>query len=170
MLDSIRTRRSVRHFDGRPVEPETIVLLEEAVLRAPTSRNLRPWRFVFVTDPDLRRGLSTAKASNAEFLAAAPLAVVVCGDDEASDCWIEDCSIAAAFLQLTVTELGLGSCWAQMRGRTHADGRPAEAHVLEVLGLPAELRVLCVVGVGHPARATTPLAADALPWGKVEDR
>jgi nitroreductase len=170
MLEAIRTRRSIRRYDGRPVDPATIAALQEAVLRAPTSRDLRPWRFLFVTDPALLSALATAKSANAGFLAAAPLAVVVCGDEEASDCWIEDCSIAAAFLQLTATELGLGSCWAQIRGRSHADGRPAEDHVREILGLPGTPRVLCVIGVGHPAEEKPPRPAETLPWDKSETR
>ena len=87
-----------------------------------------------------------------------------------SDCWIEDCSIAATIAQLTATDLGLGSCWIQIRGRQHADGRPAEEYVREVLGLPASLSVLCLLSVGYPAEDKPPRATGSLPWDKVEVR
>ena len=125
MLDAIAKRRSIRRFEDRGVEPELLERLEEAVLRSPTSRNLRPWRFVFVTDQAVLGRLSRRRSRSRQWLADAPLGVVVCGDETVSDCWIEDCSIASASLLLAATDLGLGSCWIQIRGRFAADGRPA---------------------------------------------
>jgi nitroreductase len=170
MMDAIRRRRSIRKYEQRPVEPELVAALEEAALRAPSSRNLRPCRFVSVTDRSLLARLSTSKASNAGFVSDAALAVVVCADSEASDCWIEDCSIAAAYVQLTATELGLGSCWVQIRGRAHADGRPAEEHVRENLSLPEDTRVLCLIAIGYPAEDKQPTPDHKLPWEKVTQR
>ena len=121
MLEIVRRRRSIRRYDERPVPPELVAELREAVLRAPSSRNLRPWRFTFVTDRATLEALSTAKASYAQPLAGAALAVVFSADESVSDCWVEDCSIAATILQLTATDLGLGSCWIQMRGRADAE-------------------------------------------------
>ena len=46
MLDIVRQRRSIRRYESRPIAPAVIEQLKEAVLRAPTSRNLQPWRFV----------------------------------------------------------------------------------------------------------------------------
>jgi nitroreductase len=169
MLDLLRNRRSIRRYEPRDVEPAFVEQLKEAVLRAPSSRNLRPTRFYFVADPERLADLAHAKSAYGEWLAEAPLGVVVCGDESVSDCWIEDCSIAAAFLQLTASSLGLGSCWVQIRARTHADGRPAEAHVREALELPDGLRVLCVVALGHPAEKKDAIAAEALGWDRIAD-
>ena len=50
-------RRSVRRFAGRPVEPE---LIEDAVadaLTAPAPHHTRPARFLWLSDPELRRRL-----------------------------------------------------------------------------------------------------------------
>jgi nitroreductase len=170
MLDAVRNRRSIRRYQERPIEPAHVEQLQEAMLRAPSSRNLKPWHFVFVTDPELLGALAQAKASFSEFLGSAALGVVVCADASASDCWIEDCSIAATTLMLTATNLGLGSCWIQIRARQHADGRPAEQYVREVLGLPEELSVLCVVSIGYAAEEKAPRAAETLSWDKVEVR
>ena len=144
--------------------------LQEAVLRAPTSRNLQPWRFVFVTDAEILRALGRAKPHYSDFLAGAALGVVVCADASVSDCWIEDGAIAAATLQLVATELGLGSCWIQIRARQSVDGRPSEEHIREVLGVEAELSVLCVISVGYPAEMKPPKDLESLSWDKVEVR
>lgn len=170
MLEAARNRRSIRRYQDRPLGPADIEQLQEAMLRAPSSRNLKPWRFIFVTDPGLLRTLAQAKASFSEFLGSAALGVVVCADASASDCWVEDCSIAAATLMLTATDLGLGSCWIQIRARQHADGRPAEEYVREALGMPKELSVLCIVSIGYPAEEKAPRAAETLSWDKAEVR
>ena len=178
MLDAMRTRRSIRRYLPKPIPAETIAQLQEAMLRAPSGRNAQPWRFVFVTDAALLEALSQARGLTSEhsrarasgFLAGAALGVVVCGEPSVSDTWIEDCSIAAVTLQYAATELGLASCWTQMRMREHEDGRPAEGYVREVLGLPDELTVECIVGVGYPAEEKPAKDRDALSWDKAEER
>ncbi len=167
MLDDVRIRRSIRRYQQRDIEPEIIAQMKEAVLRAPTSRNLQPWHFMFVTDRDTLAALSQAKAQHAQPIAGAALAVAVCADDTVSDCWIEDCSIAATILQLTATSLGLGSCWIQMRGRQNADGRPAEEHVGEILGLEPVWRVECIISIGYPAEEKPPVPEEKLRWEKI---
>ena len=167
MLDAVVNRRSIRHYENRPAEPGLIDQLKEAVLRAPSSRNLRPWKFVFVSDSDTLQALSLSKPQWATPVAEAPLAVAVCAEDHVSDCWIEDCSIAATILQLTATDLGLGSCWIQIRERTREDGSPSEAYVREVLGLGEGHRVLCLISLGYPAEAKEPKPLDELLWGRI---
>jgi nitroreductase len=170
MLDAIRRRRSIRHYEDRPVSAEQIEQLQEAMLRSPSSRNLQPWRFVFVTDRELLRSLAHARPTFAEWIGGAPLGVVICADAAVSDCWIEDASIAAATLQLAATDLGLGTCWMQIRAREHESGRPAAEYVREVLELPYQLRVLCMISVGHPAEQKAPKERATLSWDSIETR
>ena len=167
MLELIRTRRSIREYRDEPVSEEHRQVLEEAVLRAPTSHNHRPWEFVFVTERETIAAFSTLKPHGASFLAGAPLAVVVLGDPHRSDVWVEDTSIAAAFLQLAAHSLGLGSCWVQVREREHASGARASDHVRELVAAPARLEVLAVIGVGHPAEEKEPRPDAGLPRGKI---
>jgi nitroreductase len=150
-LRLLRTRRSVRRYRRGSVVPAALAALEEAVLRAPSSRGLAPWTFVFVTDRARLRRLAEAKPHGASFLARAALGIVVCGDPRRADTWIEDCTIAAYAAHLAAHSLGLGSCWVQIRMRRRAGGGSAEAHVRKVLGLPRSLRVLAIVAVGRPA-------------------
>ena len=170
MLNAVRNRRSIRRYQDRPIEAADIEQLQEAMLRAPSSRNLQPWRFVFVTDKVLLKALADAKASFGDFVGTAPLGVVVCGDASVSDCWIEDCSIAATTLQLAAVALDLGTCWIQIRARQHADGSPAEKHVREILGLQEGLSVLCIVAVGYPAEDKPAKERASLSWEKIEVR
>ena len=166
-LDLIRTRRSIRSFTPAPVEKETVDRLIEAALRAPSSRSLCPWEFIIVDDPDTIAALARAKPHGAGFLAGAPLAIVVAADPARCDVWIEDAAIATTFIHLAAHDLGLGSCWIQVRLRQHETGESAEAHVRGLLGLPEDRRVLSMVAVGHPAATPKGHPADSLHHDKV---
>jgi nitroreductase len=168
MIELLRTRRSIRKYTREPVDRQSVELLLEAALRAPSSRNRKPWEFVVVDDPGLMAGLATSKAHGSGFLKDAPLAIVVCADGSRSDIWIEDCAIAAILVQLTAASLGLGSCWSQIRSRPHdEEGATAEAFVRELLGLPEEIRVATIIGIGHPDETIAPVSASDLDYHKV---
>lgn len=166
----IRARRSVRKFTDDPVADEHIALLKETALRSPTSRNFRPWSFVFVTDRTLLAELSECKPHGAAFLAGVPLGIVVCGDETQSDVWIEDGSIASILLQFAAQSLGLGSCWVQVRNRQHNDDLSSEEFIRTLLDLPPTTRVLSVIGIGHPAEHPEPIDHSTLPDEKISDR
>lgn len=170
MLDIIRRRRSVRGYFEKAISQDVLRVLQEAALRAPSSRNLQSWTFTFVTDRGTLRELAYAKEAHGRFLEDAALGVVVSGDPGISDCWIEDGSIAAAFMQLTATELGLGSCWIQIRDRRDVEGMPAEDRVTEILGLPENLRTLCILSIGYPKAEVQGRDLESLPWDKVVER
>ncbi len=169
MINFVRQRRSIRTYLPEKIEESAIALLMEAALRAPSSRGINPWQFVLVDDPQLLAQLAGAKQHGAQFLKGAPLAIVVCADSTQSDVWVEDCSIAAIVLQLTAVSLGLGSCWAQIRNRQHGDGRTAEAFVQELLGIPEQFKVECILGIGRPAEHKTAVAEETLEYGKIRN-
>ncbi|MBT1072932.1 nitroreductase family protein [Pelotalea chapellei] len=166
-IDLLRIRRSFRQFTPQKIAREAVDILIEAALRAPSSRGINPWEFILVDDPETIRKLAKAKQHGSDFLKNAPLAIVVCADSTKSDVWVEDCSIAAIVIQLTAVSLGLGSCWAQMRNRQHDDVKSAEKYVQEVLGLPEQVKVTCIIGIGHPAEQKTPLPEAALQRDKI---
>lgn len=167
MIELLRKRRSIRKFTQEPVSPESMEALRETALRAPSSRGINPWEFIFVDDPALLKQLALAKQHGSEFLGGAPLAIVVCADSTKSDVWVEDCSIAAILLQLTALSLGLGSCWAQIRNRRHDASLSAEEYLQKLLGLPEQVKVECIVGIGRPDERKRPLAAAKLQGEKI---
>lgn len=167
MLEILRNRRSIRRYRDRRIEGEKIDLLKEAVLRSPSSRGIKPWRFVFVTDKELLEKLSLAKESGSGFLKGAGLGVVVCASENESDVWVEDCSIASIILQLVGSSLGLGSCWIQIRNRGHSPGLTCEDYIRQVLGLPANLRVESMIALGYPDEEKKPVSRRDLEYDKI---
>ena len=166
-LPLIQNRRSIRKYKDRAVEDETIDLLVEALLRAPTSMGKNSWEFVVVTDRERLEKLSRAKPHGASFLKNAPLGIVVCSDPGVSDVWIENASIASIYVHLAAASLDLGSCWIQIRERQHDDSCSAEGYIADVLGLPAHLRVLSVIAIGYADESKAPHPDDALAWDRV---
>ena len=92
---------------------------------------------------------------------------VVMADPMASDVWIEDASIASIMIQLQAEDLGLGSCWVQVRERYTATGMPSDEFVRGVLDIPLQLQVLSVIAIGHKGMERKPFNEDHLQWEKI---
>ncbi|MDE6813876.1 MAG: nitroreductase family protein, partial [Duncaniella sp.] len=138
-------RRSIRRYTSEKIDPESVKLILEAGLLAPTSKSSRAWQFVVVEDEDMLTRLSQCKAMGAGPIGKCPLAVVVAVDATATEPWIEDASVAATMMMLQASALGLGSCWIQIRDRFTADGTPSNEYVQEALGIPETCPVVCIM-------------------------
>jgi len=167
MIDILRKRRSIRKYEKKAIDQQSLEILKEALLRCPSSRDIHPWTFIFVDDPDRLKRLARAKEHGSNFLKDAALGIVVCGDEMMSDVWVEDCTITSIVVQLTAHSLGLGSCWIQIRNRTHSSGKTAEEYIQELLGLPKNLKVESIISIGFPAETKTPIPAEKLDYGKI---
>ncbi len=165
--DLAQLRRSHRKFTDEEIDGEDVRLIMRAALMAPTSKGQRAWQFVVVDDKMDLEKLSDAKDLGGQFIKGAPLAIVVLGDPMQNDCWVEDGSIAAISMQYQAEELGLGSCWVQMRGRGLSDGTTADTVIRGILVIPENFSVLCVIAVGHKADERKPQNEDKLKWENV---
>jgi len=58
LSEAIHTARALRRFKPDPISDEVLAKLIDAGVRAPTGSNLQNWRFVIVTDPNLRARLA----------------------------------------------------------------------------------------------------------------
>jgi nitroreductase len=122
---------------------------------------------VFVTDKALLENLSKAKKSGSGFLKGAGLGVVVCADENESDVWIEDCSIASIILQLAGLSLGLGSCWIQIRNRMYSDDMSSEEYIRSILDLSRTMRVEAIISLGYPGEDRSPVPKGQLDYHKI---
>ncbi|QIS20744.1 nitroreductase family protein [Nocardia terpenica] len=126
---AVATLRSVRHFLPNPVPR---VIIEQAVDVARwtgSARNRQPWRFVAVTDPRLRAGLSRL-GDYAMLLGRAPLVLVLLSQDNGYSDTEFDLGRIAQSICLVVHDRGLGTCLTTL----HPDENVREA--AELLGVP----------------------------------
>ncbi|MHB1323234.1 MAG: nitroreductase family protein [Coriobacteriia bacterium] len=135
VFDAIRSRRSVRAFETRPVDREIIERLIDAATHAPSRMNAQPWHFHVCTG-DARKRVAEVMAMNtayvqeyldvlgpevieyaARFYADLGSAPVVIGistsrvDDPTV--WLDDTISVGAALEnflLTVVDEGLAAC------------------------------------------------------------
>lgn len=163
----IKARRSMRKFTEEELTQEQVVALMKAALMAPTSKRSNAWQFIVVDDKEALKKLSFCKEQASQFIADAALAVVVTADPLSSDVWIEDASIASIYLQLQAEDMGLGSCWVQVRERFAANGMPSNDYVHNVLDLPLQLQVLSIIAIGHKGMERKPFDEEHLQWEKV---
>ncbi len=146
--EAIRARRSVRKYQpGREIPQEHIDRLLEAAMCAPSACNSRPWEFVVVVNPALRKQI-TEVHPYCRSLPDAALAIVVCGVPEAlptaptEGFWPQDCAAATQNILLEATELGYGTCWCGV----YPDRKRAAA-IAGLLGVDSMPLSLILVGV-----------------------
>jgi nitroreductase len=159
-IEVMQTRRSIRAYTPQPVDRRIIEEIVDCARLAPTAMNDQPWEFVVLTEkPSLAR--IPPLLGHAEFIANAAFCVLVLS--RASTCAVEDCCAATENLLLAAEAHGLGACWVAGAPQPYA---PA---VARAFGAPADLTLISIVSVGHPAESPSiekrPLA-ELLHWEK----
>ncbi len=166
-IDLLQKRRSTRKFENRPVEEDKIEKILRVALMAPSSKRSTPWQFVVVDEKEKLGKMAVSREMGSKFLENAPLAIVVLADESKSDAWVEDASIAAVLMQLEVEDLGLGSCWIQVRGRRKDETMTTEDYLRELLNIPAGLKIECMIAVGYKDEVKRPFDESKLQLDKV---
>jgi nitroreductase len=167
--DLVQKRRSIRKFSDKELSPEDVQTILRAGLMSPTSKSSRAWHFIVIDDKNMLEKMSQCKNAGADFVKDAPLAVVVLMDTELTDVWVEDASIAAVTMQYQAADLGLGSCWAQVRLRGREDeGVLANDLLRMLLQYPTTWEAECIIAFGYPAIERKPQDEDKLKWEAVE--
>jgi nitroreductase len=170
--DVMKQRRSVRMFSNRAVPRQVIEQLVQAATTAPSGANKQPWRFVCVSNPELKRQIRhgaeeeerefysrRASAqwladlaplgtdSNKEFLEIAPWLIVVFKlaiDDDGGQVYYinESVGIAVGMLLAAAQHAGLATL-------THT---PSPMNFLrQILSRPDNERPFLLIPVGYPA-------------------
>jgi len=150
VLNWIQKRRSIRTYTDILLSADQVEALLHAAMAAPSASDRRPWAFVVVRSEERRKALTKTHQSS-YMCANAAVVIAVLGDPGVSPHWVEDCSAATENLLLAVTGLDLGAVWVGIY--PNAD---RENLVRQVLNIPEEIRVLCLVPVGQPAETKLP--------------
>lgn len=165
--DLVQQRRSIRKYTDEKLTPEQVELIMRAALMSPASKRTNPWQFVLVEDKEVLQKLSACKKMASTLIENCALAVVVLADPLISNVWIEDASITTIMMQLQAEDLGLGSCWVQIRNRKTAMDTCSEEYVRVLLDIPLQLQVLSIVAIGHKDQERAPFDEEKLQWEKV---
>lgn len=168
LSEGLLARRSGRNYSGAPVSEEALHAILEAGLLAPSSRNCKSPVFVTVSGAENLLALSQLRDHGAGMLKTADRAVVVLGDPEYSDCWVENGSVALTYMMLRATELGVANCWVHCHNRVSPEpGVSSEEYVRRLLEIPANYRVLAILSLGMAAQATQPHRSEEADFSRV---
>lgn len=142
---AIQNRRAFRALKPIALSPELIEDLANSARLAPSCFNNQPWNFVFVSEPKKLVEMREALSKGNLWAYAASMIIAVFGKKE-DDCIIGnriyyqfDCGLAAGFLILRATELGLVA---------HPIAGFSPKKTREILGIPEEYKVITLILVG----------------------
>lgn len=168
MLDLLMKRRSIRKFTDQEVTREQVHQVLQAALLSPTARGAQSWEFIVVRDRQMLQQFGNCRQPQQGCLPEAPVAIVVLGNAEAIDAWVEDGSIAMSNMWLEATDMGLGCCWVQIRNRlSNQNDLPSGDYIKQLLQVPEPYQVLAVLALGYPAQARESLSLEPLPYHKI---
>ncbi len=143
-LEALKSRRSVRQYADRQVEPELIKEIVDCGRLAATAINYQPWEFVVVTDEQKRQALA-AFADHGKFIAQAPVCIVVFCDGQ-KKYFLEDSSAATQNILVAAAALGLGSCWVAGHKKAYAE------QVAQLLNVPKNVSLVALISIGYPLK------------------
>jgi nitroreductase/NAD-dependent dihydropyrimidine dehydrogenase PreA subunit len=170
----LRSRRSVRRYQAKPVEKEKIQKLIEVARYAPTAGNGQPVEWIVVNDrehmqrigsltvewireliknpqaveaaPYLPAAVAAWDAGNDSVLRGAPSLVTAIAPSYAG-LGLVDLTLALSYLDVFAQTLGLGTCWAGLV----AGAMNNSAAVREAVGIPENYTHFYPIMLGYPA-------------------
>jgi nitroreductase len=145
---AIKERRSIRQFTDKNIPDDIVKKIVEAGRWAPSPKNTQPWRFIIIRDTKKLIEISEY-ARYSPYLKDVPLGIaIIVSPIEAYD-WYDElqenkyaAACAAQNMMLQAWDMGIGSCWVSVD----------REKVAELLDVPEELFLLCVMAFGYPTK------------------
>ena len=110
-LNILKSRRSIRAFQDKPIPEKEIGMILEAGRWTPSASNRQPWRFIVIRNKDILNKIARVTGYG-WFIAEASLAIAIVGKIKTSPKWyIIDTSLVSMNMMLMAWSLGIGTCW-----------------------------------------------------------
>jgi len=146
-IECMKTRRSIRAYQDRPVPKEVIEDIVDCGRLAATAINIQPWKFVVVQDAAMRKQIADT-TDHGKFIAQAPVCVAVFCED--TKYYLEDACAATQNILNAARAHGLGSCWVA------GDKKAYVQKIVEMLGMPPDYKLVSLISIGYPAEERSP--------------
>lgn len=146
VFEAIKNRRSVRLYQKNPVDEALIKKVIDAARFAPSGANFQPWKFIVVTNEELRMKIGKSAKFffvKSHHVSEAPVLIACLADMKKSKWAVIDTSMASQNLMLAAHALRLGTCFV---------GVFDEEETKRVLSIPEHFKVIGLITLGHPAR------------------
>lgn len=150
VYELILNRRTIRKFENKPINRESILKMINAARLAPSGANLQPLKYIAITSPEVCDKVFPLTKYGGYFKDGTPKEgekptayIVVLEDNNIRKEPREDAGAAIENIILTALEEGIASCWV---------GNVDRKNLKEVLGIEESLSVNSVIALGYPAQ------------------
>ena len=146
-IECLKTRRSIRAYENKPVPREILEDLVDCGRLAASAINIQPWAFIVVTDAGMKKQFADI-ADHGKFIEQAGACIAVfCQDGKY---YLEDGSAATQNILNAARAHGLGSCWVA------GDKKEYAPKIARLLGVPEDHKLISMIAVGYPAEERNP--------------
>ena len=163
LKETMRERRAFRALDPVTITAQMVRQVMEEVRLAPSCFNNQPWRFTFVFEPAPLAAMKAALSKGNAWAQAASMIVAVASrrdldcvipakDDQEREYFLFDTGMAAAYLILRLTEMGLVA---------HPIAGYGEKAAREAIGMPNDMRLITLLIVGKKAPGISATLSDS---------
>ena len=151
IFEALKSRRSIRRFEDKPVPEELVKKIIEAGQWAPSACNRQDWKFIVIDDKEVREQIT--KNTSAYFVGKAPLLIMVLYSNRTDNLEYNDHLLSAAMaiqnMQLAAYSLGLGSCCV--------NNLPVKSKLRKILNIPRHYDPVSLLCLGFPKSYPNPL-------------
>lgn len=150
VLTAIEKRREITKFKSDPLPQEVIDNLLRSLYLAPAGNNLKSREYILITERAKLQELANT-TPYMKWLEHAAAGIAIIGQPQVSKYWLQDASIAGAFVWLTAVSQGLGAAWgAVYHSEDEEESRRREQFARDKLQIPDHYRVVAILGFGYP--------------------
>lgn len=147
-IQIIKARRSVRKFKQQTIPEDIIKDVLDCARYAPSARNIQPWIFGVITDPQLKAKVA-ALTTYGKFIKDAPVCFAVF-TDQTQKYFLEDGSAATENIILACQAYGIGTCWVAGHKNDYA------AEIEKLLNVPDNYTLISLIPAGYPDQDPAP--------------
>jgi len=147
---AIRTRRSIREFEDKPIKDDIIEKLIDAAKHAPSSDDSQPWEFIIIKDKKIKIKLAELHPW-ASFIEKCPVLIAVLGNqDVCNDEFLNTINTALATqnILLEAHGLGLGACYIEIINKEFE----IEEATRKILEVPDNIYIYNLIALGYPSK------------------
>ena len=142
VVEVIKSRRSIRKYQNTTIPDAVITEIIECARMAPSGHNAQPWRFVVVTDPEIRKQIASFARWGSFIKEAYACIAVFCSRD--SNLRVEDAAAATQNIMLAAWHFSLGTCWVNSHQKEHSKS------VESLLKCPGTYELMTLIALGYP--------------------
>ena len=155
IYEAIISRRTIRKFDQKKIDPEILKKIVNAGRLAPSAANLQPLEYLIIDDEDLKKkvfpniawaGYIKPEGDPGEDERPA-VYIIILADKKINPAPEIDIGASVENMNLVAGEEGIGCCWI---------GAFKKKKINEIISVPANLSVELVLAMGYPLEKPVP--------------